>query len=72
MKIINIKIWNYKIKMTNRKTNLSSITKNLFNNDFDSETLFSSPLKSVDKSKSKVSLNYSPMKLDSIDNLLEN
>ncbi|CAD8090450.1 unnamed protein product [Paramecium primaurelia] len=58
--------------MTNRKTNLSSITKNLFNNDYDQETLFSSPLKSPDKSKSKVSLNYSPMKLDSIDNLMEN
>ncbi|CAD8104297.1 unnamed protein product [Paramecium sonneborni] len=57
--------------MANRKTNLSSITKNLFNNDYDQETLFSSPLKSTDKSKSKFSSNYSPMKLDSIDNLME-
>ncbi|CAD8109864.1 unnamed protein product [Paramecium sonneborni] len=57
--------------MTNRKTNLSSITKNIFNKDYDQEILFSSPLKSVDKSKSKFLSNYSPMKLDSIDNLME-
>ncbi|CAD8184236.1 unnamed protein product [Paramecium pentaurelia] len=57
--------------MTKRKTNLSSITKNLFNNDYDQDTLFSSPLKSTDQSKSKVSSNQSPIKLDSIDNLIE-
>ncbi|CAK89888.1 unnamed protein product (macronuclear) [Paramecium tetraurelia] len=57
--------------MAIRKTNLSSITKNLFNNDYDQESLFSSPLKSPDKSKSKVSSNQSPIKLDSIDNLIE-
>ncbi|CAD8184223.1 unnamed protein product [Paramecium octaurelia] len=55
--------------MINRKTNLSYLTKNLFTSDYDQETLFQSPLKSPDKSRQF--LNQSPMKYDSIDNLME-